>query len=129
MSGLKDFVFVGAGEPLVPEADGSEVKTLRQDRFTGVVFFPGGTIEPDHHHTHGDMTYVLEGEIHLTHVTTGKKYILKAGDYLYTPGGVSHHVHYVTDCKYLYINDGPFDGPFWDGPIKDVIKPNTTNKL
>jgi quercetin dioxygenase-like cupin family protein len=88
-----------------------------------MVDFPGGTIEPAHHHTHGDMMYVIQGEIHVTHVSEKKTYVLKPGDYLYTPGGVSHHVVYLTDCKYFYCNDAQFDGPFWDGDEKAAIKP------
>jgi len=124
MSAPDEFQYESNDVPLqLDESDGSKAKVFRTDRFTGVVWFPAGTIEPAHHHTHGDMVYMLEGEIHLTHVAANKKYILKTGDYLYTPGGVSHIVHYVTDCKFLYINDGQFDGPLWDSDQTSVIQP------
>jgi len=54
-------------------------------------------------------------------IASNQVFELAPGDFLYIPGGVVHRITHITDVKYLYMNDGAFDGPFWDSEDKGVI--------
>jgi quercetin dioxygenase-like cupin family protein len=121
--------FVDTGETAwegLPGIEGAHWKVLRNDPLTGgvqaLLKFPVGAIEPPHHHSHGFWVYVQEGAKMVENLTLGKKWVLSAGMYLYTPSPHVHRVTYLSRCTLLFVTDGAFD-VIWDTEEKGVKIP------
>ena len=92
-------------KPLVEEGvktDGIYVNILRYDEAakrspTFMLKFDAGASYPNHNHPAGEEVYILEGEVRFG------PYQLNAGDYLYTPPGMTHSVFSKTGCAMLFV--------------------------
>jgi quercetin dioxygenase-like cupin family protein len=61
---------------------------------------------PPHHHTWDESYYVLEGEVVFT--IDGGEQLVKTGDFVYVPGGVSHGFRGASDVvARVLIFDAP----------------------
>jgi quercetin dioxygenase-like cupin family protein len=58
-----------------------------------------GSILPEHHHFHEQITYVLEGELEM--VIDGEKHVLTAGTVHVIPSHTPHSAIALTDCKVI----------------------------
>jgi quercetin dioxygenase-like cupin family protein len=56
-----------------------------------------GSILPEHHHVHEQLTQVTEGEFEL--VIDGVKYLCKPGSVLLIPSNVPHSGIALSDCR------------------------------
>jgi len=72
-------------------------------------YYQQGSIEPAHHHSHGHDVFVTKGSKTVENVTLGKKFDLKAGDYLYTGAQEVHRVYYHEETEFILSSDGKFD--------------------
>lgn len=58
-----------------------------------------GSVLPEHHHVHEQITYILEGELQM--VIGGQQYLLQAGHVHVIPSNVPHSAVAITDCKVI----------------------------
>jgi quercetin dioxygenase-like cupin family protein len=58
-----------------------------------------GSVLPEHHHVHEQITCVTEGELEM--VIGGEKYIFRAGDFHVIPSHVPHSARALTDVKVI----------------------------
>jgi len=58
-----------------------------------------GSISPEHHHVHEQITYIIEGELEM--VIGGEKYLLTPGCVHVIPSNVPHSAYARTDCRVL----------------------------
>jgi len=63
----------------------------------GLVELRAGSIVPEHHHVHEQITYILEGQLDM--VIGGESYSLTPGMYHVIPSDVTHSAVAVKDCK------------------------------
>jgi len=62
----------------------------------GYVVLEAGTAVPEHHHVHEQITYIIEGELHMT--IGGEFCLLKAGMYHVIPSNMPHSAIAKVDC-------------------------------
>jgi len=62
----------------------------------GYVVIKAGTVVPEHHHVHEQITYIVEGELEMT--IGGKFYPLEAGMYHVIPSNTPHSAVAKVDC-------------------------------
>lgn len=65
----------------------------------GYVEIKGGSILPEHHHVHEQITYIIEGQLDM--MIDGKPCSLTAGMYYVIPSNIPHGAVAVTDCKVI----------------------------
>jgi unsaturated pyranuronate lyase len=65
----------------------------------GYVELKKGTIVPEHHHVHEQITYVIEGQLDMT--IDGKLCSLKPGMVQIIPSNTPHGASAVLDCKLI----------------------------
>ena len=65
----------------------------------GYVEIKKGSVVPDHHHVHEQITYIIDGQLKL--VIGGKPYSLTNGMYHIIPSNTPHSAIAVTDCKVI----------------------------
>jgi len=65
----------------------------------GYVEIKKGTVVPEHHHVHEQITYVIEGQLDM--VIAGEPCPLKAGMYHIIPSNTPHSAVAVMDCKLI----------------------------
>jgi quercetin dioxygenase-like cupin family protein len=58
-----------------------------------------GSMSPEHHHIHEQITYVLEGELEM--IIGGEKMLFTAGTVHVIPSNVPHSAIALTDCKIM----------------------------
>jgi quercetin dioxygenase-like cupin family protein len=58
-----------------------------------------GSIIPEHHHVHEQITYIVEGEFEM--MIGGEKYLFTAGTVHVIPSNVAHSALAITDCKVI----------------------------
>ena len=58
-----------------------------------------GSIAPEHHHVHEQITYLVEGELEMT--IGGVQYLLTPGSVHVIPSHVLHSAHSLTDCRVI----------------------------
>lgn len=81
---------------------GFHAKMIHTDGLTIAYFrIVAGSILPEHHHMHEQVSNVLEGEFELT--INGEAKICKAGDVATIPSDVPHAGRAITDCRILDI--------------------------
>jgi unsaturated pyranuronate lyase len=56
-----------------------------------------GSISPEHHHVHEQITYIIEGELEMN--IGGEKYLFTAGCFHVIPSHVPHSAIAITDCR------------------------------
>jgi quercetin dioxygenase-like cupin family protein len=64
-----------------------------------VVDIKKGSILPEHHHVHEQITFILEGELEMT--IGGKTYLMAAGTVHVIPSTMPHSAVARTDCKVI----------------------------
>lgn len=64
--------------------------------------YPPGTYFPDHKHAFDKMDTVLKGTFKIE--ALGKKFILKPGDMLYVPAGLTHNAEVVGDEEVVSLD-------------------------
>jgi quercetin dioxygenase-like cupin family protein len=90
---------------------GTEVRFLCEAESTGnawslmEVTMPRDSGPPLHTHDWDEAYYIVEGEAQFT--VGARSVLAKAGDFLYTPGGVPHGFHGVTERTRMLILDVP----------------------
>jgi quercetin dioxygenase-like cupin family protein len=67
----------------------------------GYVEIKKGSILPEHHHVHEQITFVLEGQLDMT--IGGKPCALTAGMYHVIPSQVPHSAIAPVDCKVIDV--------------------------
>ena len=65
----------------------------------GFVELKAGSIVPEHHHIHEQITYILEGQLDM--IIGGKSCSLMPGMYHIIPSNTSHNAIAITDCKVI----------------------------
>lgn len=65
----------------------------------GYVEIKKGTVIPEHHHLHEQITYVIEGQLNMT--IAGQPCPLTPGMYHIIPSNTPHSAVAVTDCKLI----------------------------
>lgn len=60
-----------------------------------------GSVLPEHHHVHEQISNVLEGEFEFT--VEGETKVCKAGDVMVFYSNVPHSGRAITDCKILDV--------------------------
>ena len=60
-----------------------------------------GSILPEHHHIHEQITNVISGELEMT--VDGKTRVCRAGDVIAIPSNVPHSARALTDCKLVDV--------------------------
>ena len=100
------------GEGEVLHVLGSQMKFLCRGDHTGRVWSaaecaaPRDVGPPPHHHTWDECYYVLEGEV--LFALDGRQHVVKAGDFIYVPGGTSHGFKGASDVvARVLIFDAP----------------------
>ena len=63
----------------------------------GLVELKSGSVVPEHHHIHEQITYILEGQLDMT--IGGESYSLTPGMYQVIPSNSPHSAIAATDCK------------------------------
>ena len=63
----------------------------------GLVELRAGSIVPEHHHIHEQITYILEGQLDMT--IGGKSYSLTPGMFHVIPSNTPHSAIAIKDCK------------------------------
>lgn len=82
---------------------------MREEPTSAVVRFKAGSLEPAHHHTFGHDLIVKHGKKTVWNLTTGERFDLGSGDFLYTPAGDIHRVQYLEDTEFFIRWDGHWD--------------------
>ena len=67
----------------------------------GYVEIKAGSILPEHHHVHEQITYVLEGKLDM--VIGGVPCPLKAGMFHVIPSNIPHSATTPADCKVIDV--------------------------
>ena len=67
----------------------------------GYVEVKAGSILPEHHHVHEQITYILEGQLDM--VIGGVPCPLKAGMYHIIPSNLPHSATAPVDCKVIDV--------------------------
>ena len=84
---------------LVP---GTRVQFVHSENMTFAYWmFEAGAELPDHSHPHEQVANIIEGELELT--LDGKAVIIKPGQVVVIPSGVSHSGKAITDCKIIDV--------------------------
>jgi len=65
----------------------------------GYVELKKGSVVPQHHHVHEQITYIIEGELDME--IGGEKCLLTDGMYHVIPSNVPHSAVALTDCKVI----------------------------
>lgn len=65
----------------------------------GYVEIKKGSVVPEHHHIHEQITYILEGQLNM--VIGGESCSLTAGMYHIIPSNVTHGALAISDCKLI----------------------------
>ena len=65
----------------------------------GYVEIKKGSVVPEHHHIHEQITYILEGQLDM--VIGGESCPLTAGMYHIIPSNVSHSALAMSNCKVI----------------------------
>lgn len=65
----------------------------------GYVEIKKGTIIPEHHHIHEQITYVIEGQLDMT--IAGEPCPLTPGMFQIIPSNTTHGATAVTDCRLI----------------------------
>jgi unsaturated pyranuronate lyase len=65
----------------------------------GYVEIKKGSVVPEHHHIHEQITYIIEGQLNM--VIDGNPYLLTAGMYHIIPSNTPHSAIANTDCKVI----------------------------
>ena len=60
-----------------------------------------GSVLPEHHHIHEQVTNVISGELEMT--VAGEKRVCKAGTAVCIPSNVPHSAIALTDCKIIDV--------------------------
>ena len=63
----------------------------------GLVELKAGTIVPEHHHMHEQITYILEGQLDM--MIGGESYSLTPGMCHVIPSNTPHSAVAIVDCK------------------------------
>jgi quercetin dioxygenase-like cupin family protein len=88
--------------------------THGKDLTFGLVEIKAGTILPQHHHVHEQITYIIEGQLDMT--IGGKFCPLTKGTYYVIPSNTPHSGVAQTDCKVIDVFN----------PVRaDYISPDT----
>ena len=66
-----------------------------------LVEIKAGSVLPEHHHPHEQITYILEGQLDMTIV--GQPCPLSAGMYYVIPSNVPHSAIAPVDCKVIDV--------------------------
>lgn len=67
----------------------------------GLIEIKAGSVLPQHHHVHEQITYILEGQLDMT---IGEKFCsLTAGMYYVIPSNVPHSATAIVDCKVIDV--------------------------
>ncbi len=65
----------------------------------GFVELKAGSVVPEHHHVHEQITYMLEGQLDMT--MAGESISLTPGMYNVIPSNTPHSAIAITDCKLI----------------------------
>lgn len=65
----------------------------------GYVEIGKGSLLPEHHHIHEQITYILEGQLNM--IIGGEPCPLTAGMYHVIPSNMPHSAIAITDCKVI----------------------------
>jgi len=65
----------------------------------GYVELKKGSVVPEHHHPHEQITYILEGQLNM--VIGGQPCLLTQGTYHVIPSDTPHSAVAITDCKVI----------------------------
>ena len=65
----------------------------------GYVELKKGSVVPEHHHPHEQITYILEGQLNM--VIGGQPCLLTQGMYHIIPSDTPHSAVAITDCKVI----------------------------
>ena len=65
----------------------------------GLVELKAGSIVPEHHHMHEQITYILEGQLDMT--IGGESFSLTQGTCHVIPSNMPHSAVAVTDCRLI----------------------------
>ncbi|MBL7808832.1 MAG: cupin domain-containing protein [Saprospiraceae bacterium] len=67
----------------------------------GYVDIVSGSVLPEHHHVHEQITTVLEGALEIT--VEGVKHLLQAGHVLVIPSNARHSAIALSNCKVIDV--------------------------
>jgi quercetin dioxygenase-like cupin family protein len=67
----------------------------------GYVEVKKGSVLPQHHHVHEQITYILEGQLDM--IISGVPCLLKAGMYHIIPSNTPHSATAPVDCKVIDV--------------------------
>lgn len=67
----------------------------------GYVEVKAGSILPEHHHVHEQITYIIEGQLNM--IIGGKPCPLAAGMYHVIPSNTPHSATAPVDCKVIDV--------------------------
>ncbi len=77
-------------------------KMIHTDNLTVAHFqIDKGSILPEHHHVHEQVTNVIRGELEMT--MAGNTRVCRAGDVVVIPSGVPHSARALTDCTVVDV--------------------------
>lgn len=65
----------------------------------GLVELTAGSVVPEHHHVHEQITFILEGQLDMT--MNGESFSLTPGTYNIIPSNTPHSAIAITDCKLI----------------------------
>jgi quercetin dioxygenase-like cupin family protein len=65
----------------------------------GFVEIKKGSVLPEHHHVHEQITYIIEGQLDM--VIGGEQHSLTAGMFHVIPSNTPHSAIAITDCKVI----------------------------
>ena len=65
----------------------------------GYIEIKAGSVVPEHHHVHEQITYIIEGQLNM--MIGGESYPLTAGMYHVIPSNMPHSAVAITDCKLI----------------------------
>ncbi|MFI5187436.1 MAG: cupin domain-containing protein [Chitinophagales bacterium] len=65
----------------------------------GYVEIKKGSVLPEHHHVHEQITYIIEGQLNM--VIGGEPCPLTSGMYHVIPSNIPHSAIAITDCKVI----------------------------
>lgn len=67
----------------------------------GYVDIKAGSILPEHHHLHEQITYIMEGQLDM--VIGGNPCLLGDGEFVIIPSHTPHSAVAVTDCRLIDV--------------------------
>jgi quercetin dioxygenase-like cupin family protein len=65
----------------------------------GYVEIEEGSVLPEHHHVHEQITFIIEGQLDM--IIGGKPFSLTAGMYYVIPSNIPHSAVAKTNCKVI----------------------------